>query len=68
MLCARVVLEDLAALSQRYPNHPYVKRSPLCKEQAFKVYAEEVGALERGVRGLEVDVFNITPDKVRNNR
>ena len=63
----RVVLEDLAALSQRYPNHPYVKRSPLCKEQAFKVYAEEVGVLERGVRGLELDVFNITPDKVRNN-
>ena len=63
--CRRVVLEDLAALSQRYPDHPYVKRSPICKEQVFKEYAEEVGVLERGVRGLELDVFNITPDKVR---
>ena len=45
--------------------HPYAKRSPICKEQAFKVYAEEVGVLERGVRGLELDVFNVTPDKVR---
>ena len=34
----RVMLEDLAAFSQRYPHHPYVKLSPICKEHVFKEY------------------------------
>ena len=60
-----IVLEDLAALSQRVPGHPYVVNSPICQEPEFQQYARKVAADERVVMQLPKG-FVLHPGQVQN--
>ena len=62
----QVVLEDLAALSIKHPNHPYVLQSPLCQSASSKAlfasYARNVALHEEAAMRPPHDLTFCTRD------